>query len=622
MCGIVGYIAREELPREPMLESLKHRGPDAMGQWSTEVLGQHLFLGHTRLSIIDLSPLGNQPMKDADESVVLTYNGEVYNFQELKKEHLQGVAFRSGSDTEVILQLYKKMGIDCIHLLNGDFAMAIFDKRINKVFLVRDRVGVKPLYFFHNDGQLVFGSEIKAILAAGVKAKLDEDGLANYFAFKYQPQNDTLFQDIQRVAPGHWMEYDLNNRILKEHCYWRPEKQSEYSNMSYSDAQQWSGDLIEDATKIRLVSDVAIGNFLSGGLDSSILASHFKEREDIRHYCAAKSEEDIRKEGTSSDIQYAREVAKAWNIPLQTIAIGSEEASLEQVRLTLKYSDDLIADGSQIPSYLITKEASKESTVILSGMGADELFLGYAGHQLALLSQRANQWPIPFKRTLWNQMANLSPGKGSFKSFKRYLVKLGRYQNYPQHRFGLFSVVGDYRNSVGVLKNTGGDPMELFKSYFPEGQDPFESLFHFERENFLVKNLHYLDRMSMANSVESRVPFLDHRIIELAYSMPRSFKLNNFGVAKKVLKDAYRDRLPEAVLKRKKAGFGMPLRSILSNQAKVNELLDFDFFGNFSYFSIPHINNLISQHQRGDADNSSIIYALISYQEWYKMYID
>ncbi|HEX7413106.1 MAG TPA: asparagine synthase (glutamine-hydrolyzing) [Bacteroidia bacterium] len=620
MCGITGYISSKKMQDAAMLQCLHHRGPDHEGSYTDVIQNKQVFLGHTRLSILDLSNDGNQPMFSGDKQLVIVFNGEIYNFQELKKKHLANQAFHSKTDTEVVLKLYEKLGIDFIQELNGDFAISIFDKHKGKLFLIKDRVGVKPLYYNHDNNQFVFASEIKSILAAGVKAELNKDEVLNYFVFKYSPQQKTLYKNILRLPPASYLEYDIAKNTFSINTYWQVEKNNAYANLSYNNAKDCLFDLLKDSTQMRLLADVPIGNFLSGGLDSSIIAYFLKDRKDILHYCARKSENDLKKEGTTSDYYYAEKLAKDWNLNFRHADIGSNEASLEMIRKTLFYSDDLIADGSQIPSYLITKDATKTSKVILSGMGADELFLGYAGHMLTLISsQYLDKIPSMFSNGMGSIAAKVNQGKGKFLAYRRYIHKMGKYSAYPNYKYVLFNMVGDFDNSCSVYAGNKEGVIDMMSGYFPKGEDVFDSLFHFEMENFLVKNLHYTDRMAMANSVECRVPFLDHRLIEFAYSIPRNYKLTANGKFKRILKDTFKTTLPPYILNRRKAGFGMPLRSIFSNKAAINGLLDKSFFAEFPKFSIINIDKVIENHLNGKEDNSSIIYALISFQEWYKM---
>ena len=602
-----------------MVNALEHRGPDAVGEYETVISQQYLGLGHTRLSILDLSEKGNQPFVSDDATIHLVYNGEIYNFPELKEEHLNDEIFKSDTDTEVILKLYQQKGIAFLELLNGDFSIAILDKNKRKLFLIRDRAGVKPLYYSYHNKELIFGSEIKSILQGGVKAELAVENLQNYFVFKYSPGNETLFKNINRLQPAHYLAYDINNSAIEIKRYWDPNKSNKYANLSFKEAQKEIKNLLKDATEKRLLADVPVGTFLSGGLDSSIIASFLKSKPEINHFCASKEAKDLKKEGTTSDYQYAQQLAEDWKINMTEIPIGSDNTNLEQIRNTIKYGDDLIADGSQIPSFLITKAAAKKSKVILSGMGADELLLGYAGHQMTLLDSWLSK--MPFSKFIAERLYTIDQGNGKFKAFRRYLHKLGKYYSYPHFKYGIYTIVGDYENSLSVFKGTENKSRQILDGYFPKEQNPYDCFKTFEYENFLHKNLSYLDRMTMANGVEGRVPFLDYRIIEFAHAIPRKYKLSNTGVTKTVLKEAFKNDLPDYVTKRRKAGFGMPLRSIFSSEEKINGLIDRELFKSISGFSLVDIERVIKNHLSGREDNSALIYALISFQEWYKMYI-
>ncbi|NQV54027.1 MAG: asparagine synthase (glutamine-hydrolyzing) [Flavobacteriales bacterium] len=619
MCGIAGFVSHRDIDIDAMLDSIIHRGPDGRGNYRFKLGQLNAVLGHTRLSIIDLSEAGAQPMFSDDQSVVITFNGEIYNFKELRSRYLQNELFKSSSDTEVLLRLYLKFGISAVKYLNGDFAFSILDKRTNKVYLVRDRVGVKPLYYSLNNGELVFASEIKALLTAGVSRTLNENEIQKYFVFKYTPQQNTLFDSIKKLEPAHILTFDLESKESNISKYW------DYSDIelfddSYAAAKKGLYDLMEDAVRLRLIADVPIGTFLSGGIDSSIVASFLKDRPDIRHYCASKNQDDLAKEGSTSDFYYANKLAQEWGFPLHELKISSSEASLEMIRTTLKYSDDIIADGSQIPSYLITKEASKTSRVILSGMGADEIFLGYAGHQITLLASYFDRLPYFVRRQAGDILAGLNQGKGKFLAYRRYLHKFGKYLDNPSERMIAFNVVGDFQNSLSVFRG-GEDVMKEVGDYYFGKSTDFKSLNRFEHENFLVKNLSYMDRMAMANHVEGRVPFLDHRIVEFAHSLPRSFKLSFFGKTKRIVKDTFADVLPSYIVNRRKAGFGMPLRSIFSNEFQSRKMIELDFFESDPRFNIESIQSLCARHWSGQEDNSALIYALITYKEWYKIYI-
>ena len=620
MCGIAGYIADGPRDGRGMIQVLEHRGPDSAGCYRTSINGCDVFLGHTRLSIVDLSEAGHQPMTTAGDEVVIVYNGEVYNYKELRQKYLSDYYFQSNTDTEVILYLYYELGLDFVHELNGDFAIALLDRRIGRCFLFRDRLGVKPLYFTHRDDGLAFGSEIKSFNSFLPEKRLSEAAIQSYFIFKYVPGNNTLFNDVKRLPPGSYAAYDIARNRLEVETYWTPRRDPSVATMPYAALKANLFDLLVDAVELRLIADVPVGTFLSGGLDSSTIAYFVRKHPEIIHYCARKEARDLKKEGTTSDSFFAKHIAEKWGLDLRFIDIGGMQATKERIAETVYYSDDLIADGSQIPSYLIAQEARKTSKVMLSGMGADEIFLGYASHMLALMALYFDRLPGWLARTLTGQMRRINQGKGAFKAYRRWLHKFGKYYQNGATRFGAYSIVGDLDNSMKVCRLRPDTILQTLGAYFNEGKDPFESLARFELDNFLVKNLHYFDRMLMAHGVEGRVPFMDHRLVEFALNIPRSHRLSPSGNPKKILKDVMNGLLPDGILKRRKAGFGMPLRSIFSSNVKVKELLDLEFFYGFELFDIDHIRSLVHSHISGKEDNSSIIYALVSFQEWYNQY--
>jgi asparagine synthase (glutamine-hydrolysing) len=620
MCGISGYVSNKSLDCHLLASTLSHRGPDDSGQYAAEINNKTVHFIHNRLSIIDLTKAGHQPMVSDDGNTVLIYNGELYNHEELHRKHLSNVSFHSRSDTEVMLRLYEKLGIGFVTALNGDFAMAILDKKLSKVYLIRDHFGVKPLYFALNEDTFAFGSEIKAVLAAGVAPKLNTSALSDYFVFKYTPLQETLFAGINRLPPAHYLEYDIGSGNYSVNRYWQVSKKELPANKKELKLQLF--ELMKNAVEIRLMADVPVGTFFSGGLDSSIIAYFLKNNNEITHYTARKSEADLKKEGTTSDYYFAQSLAQDWKLNLVPVDISSGEANPELISNIQYYSDDLIADGSQIPSYLITKEAGNSSVVILSGMGADELFGGYKGHQLALLAGYLDRLPDKLTKPAYKLLSALNPGRGRFKAYKRHLKQFGRYNDYGKAKFGLYSVVGDYLNATSLVNKAGNNSLKIMQDYFENDNPVIDNLFRFETDNFLVKNLHYVDRMCMANSMEGRVPFLDYRVAEFAYSLPVNYKISPLGTTKYLLKETFKDVLPHQLIHRRKAAFGMPLRSILSSREKVNNLLDFEFFYGLGHFSMENINRIIDNHISGSEDNSALIYALISFQYWYKMWID
>jgi asparagine synthase (glutamine-hydrolysing) len=586
------------------LAALYHRGPDHAASLAERVGGREVALGHTRLSIIDLSAAGNQPMHHAGVSIVL--NGEVYNYRELRAAHLGGEALTSSGDTEVVLRLFAKYGTGAITYLNGDFALAVLDRNAQKLHLVRDRLGIKPLYLYRSPGMLVFASEIKAFTAAGLRLTPNREAFGRWLVFKYSPLQETLYHEVTRLAPGHILSIDLHTGVETEGEYWSLRERMAPFRGSYADACATLRDLLGKAVQRRLVADVPISNYLSGGIDSSIIA-HYLRGGDHTHYCAVKHRADLHREGTTDDGHYARRLATDWGLHLEEIAIGSNTFTEAHLRAAARACDDPIADGSVIPAILIAREAARHHRVVLSGMGADEIFLGYNGHLLLRLTQYARALP-GFKALLAPLLRGVAVGRGPFKAYRRYLQKWGNNLG-RDFEAGRFSVVGDVDSAVALFKGPA-TYAHVFERYFSPGTDPWEGMLHFETENFLVKNLHYLDRASMAYGLESRVPYLDHELVEYAAGLPLHFKLDGRFVAKRILKDAYADVLPVYILKRRKAGFGMPLRALLAQPDRLNSLIPEAWAEETGLFHMDGLRRIKSEHLSGQKDQSALLYAV------------
>lgn len=612
MCGIVGFIAPrlDGINTAAALQSLQHRGPDADGYIAETCAANQVWMGHRRLSIIDLSAAGNQPM--TQDHVTVVYNGEVYNFEELRRNHLSGESFHSQTDTEVILKLYIRYGSDFAKMLNGDFAISILDRQKQKVFLIRDRMGIKPLYIYEGENVFSFASEIVAFKAAGFSLSLNKHGIGRYLAFKYSPGSETLFAEVRRLMPSTILEFDLGRGTKTESKYWELSREIVPFKGSYADAKSQLRHLVEKAVKSRLIGDVPIANYLSGGLDSSIIAHYLKGGNNV-HFCAVKNQSDLQAEGTTSDGYYAEKLATDWGLDLRKISIGQNTLTEENLRNAVTSCGDLIADGSIIPAMLIAQKAAEDHRVVLSGMGADELFLGYNGHFLLRLSQMSQRIP-GLKPVIGTAMRSVNAGKGPFKAYRRYLQKWGNNMG-KDYEAGRYSVVGDVDSGLSVFNGDAGFE-EYVAPYFPTGKDPFDALFDFEMENFLVKNLHYLDGSSMAYGLESRVPFLDHELVTFAAGLPTEYKLNWKMKSKKILKEAYSPEIPSYITRRRKAGFGMPLRSLLAKDDVLNRLLPLDYFGDRPYFDADQIKKLIAAHKSGHQDQSALLYALISFKMW------
>ncbi len=607
MCGILGYIsdAPAAFDAAAALKALVHRGPDHAAHFAESTAGKTVVLGHTRLSIIDLTDAGNQPMHDGPVSMV--YNGEVYNYRELKAKYLKGETFRSGTDTEVVLKLYRKLGARFVEELNGDFAIAILDREQKKFFLYRDRLGVKPIYLHRSRGMLAFASEINTFKAAGLPLTFDEGGIGNFLVFKYSPGQSTLYKETERLAPGHFLETDLETGAETLHRYWSLREKRKVWTGSYGEAKEVLREKLGAAVQRRLTADVPISNYLSGGLDSSVIA-HYLRGGDHTHYCAVKHAADLRAEGTTSDGYYARKLAADWDLKLTEIAIGGEQLTESHIAAAARACDDPIADGSVIPAMLIAEQAAREHRVVLSGMGADELFMGYNGHLLQRLSSLSAKVP-GLQSAMGPALRKVAAGRGPFKAYRRYLQKWGNNLG-KDFEPGRYSLVGDVDSALSLFKGEHRYG-EVFAPYFTDEEDPALAMLYFETDNFLVKNLHYLDRSSMAYGLESRVPYLDHALVEWAAGLPEHYKLDRRLRSKAILKDAYADVIPAYVTKRRKAGFGMPLRSLFSNPALLDRLLPEASCESLGCIDMNALRRIKAEHLSGEKDQSALMYAVV-----------
>jgi asparagine synthase (glutamine-hydrolysing) len=474
---------------------------------------------------------------------------------------------------------------------------------------------VKPFYVYEKDGLFSFASEIKAFRAAGLKLSQREDALGKFLVFKYSPRQETLFCEVRRLAPGTMLRLDLQSGKKTEQKYWDIRKEIKPFNGNFQRAKGELRERLGAAIRSRLVADVPIANYLSGGLDSSIIAHHLRG-EEFTHYCAVKDQSDLRAEGTTSDGDFAKALAESWNLNLETIDIGYDQLSIDLISRSIHACDDLIADGSIIPAMLIAERAAQKHRVVLSGMGADELFLGYNGHFLMKLTKMAESVP-GFKEWASPLLQKIKAGKGPFKAYRRYLQKWGNNlgKNYQAARF---SVVGDVDTALSLLK----DSPDLESVFGDFRGNEFDDLFFFEMENFLVKNLHYLDGSSMAFGLESRVPYLDHEFVGFAAGLPVEFKLDDQLRSKKILKAAYADVLPKTITRRRKAGFGMPLRSLLSRPEVLRALMPYEVLEATDQLNMDRLRDLEEVHFSGSQDQSALLYALIVYGRSKEMHHD
>jgi asparagine synthase (glutamine-hydrolysing) len=616
MCGICGVVRMNSPARvdedvlRRMSDTLLHRGPDD----GDVFLAGNVGLGHRRLSIIDLSG-GHQPMANDDDSVWIVYNGEIYNFLELRAMlEAKGYSFKTKSDTEVILRSYEAFGGACVERLRGMFAFAIWDVREGRLFIARDRVGIKPLYYTVHDGTFLFASEIKALLQwPEVPREIDPVALRQYLQLRYVPGPRTMFRDIFKLQPGHTLT--LSRGKITLHEYWDlPLDEAEAS--AGNDAVEHFRHLLDESVRMHLVSDVPLGVFLSGGLDSSTVVGSMAPLVDaIQTFSVGYPDGGPGSEMT--EFAFARMVAERFGTIHRELELGPDLYWQSLDRLTWHF-DEPVADPAAVPLYFLSKRARDFVTVVLSGEGADEMLAGYAIYQKMLTLERLRRIP---GASLGAGLARHMPGR----KLRRYLGALGR----PLHQryrgvSSLFSKEESHNLLVSELRVDAHDA-DLDELHFDRlaDLDPLRQMLYFDMKVWLPDDLLVkADKMTMATSVELRVPFLDHRLLEYAWRLPSDLKLRA-GTGKHLLRQAAAGRVPAPILSRSKLGFPVPTRGWFQGQlgGAARQLL-LDRGGAFSrLFDAAQLEALLDRHERGAEDFGGEIYALVVLALWHRQFI-
>ncbi len=625
MCGICG-IAYTDTERRPDPDLLKtmcgtmvHRGPDDEGQIVSGPVG----LGMRRLSIIDLNT-GHQPVSNEDGSVWIVFNGEIYNFRDLRQELVSlGHVFRTQSDTEVIVHGYEAWGPDVCAKLNGIFGFAVWDDRKKRLVLGRDHVGVKPLYYCHDGERLVFGSEIKAILACpGVGRTLDMHALDHYLTFEYIPAPESIFKEIRKLRPGHRLVWQEGRISIAP--YWRLVPQEK--NWTREGAARRLDELLRESIRMQLVSDVPLGAFLSGGLDSSVLVS-------IMAGCMDRPVKTFSigfKESSYNELRYARAVAQKYGTEHHEFII--EARALDLTEKLVRILDEPLGDFSIFPTYLVSKMARDFVTVALSGDGGDELFAGYDTYLAHRFDRRFyHRLPKAVKKGLIEPLACALPPsgrkKGPVNSFKRFIEGTRLPKSLLHARWMVFMTEKERGRlfSDGAAEAAAGqDPYDFILRHSAEAGvvDDITRMGYVDFNTYLVDDiLVKVDRMSMAASLEARVPYLDPRVVEFVFTLPPELKLRGFDT-KVLLKKTFWNALPPEVQNRGKQGFSIPIKNWIRGELKpmMLDLLDGTSLRNQGLFRPETVSALIDGHLKGRANHSHQLWALMVFQQWNRLY--
>jgi len=641
MCGICGKINIEgkEIRRElitRMNSVLTHRGPDDEGIYinnpspgASQAMAS-VGLGHKRLSIIDLSEAGRQPMSNEDGTIQMVFNGEIYNFKNLKKELEQnGHHFTSQTDCEVIIHLYEKEGIECIKKLNGMFAFALWDSKNQALFLCRDRLGIKPLFYSWDGKSLYFASEIKSILCdPEVSKKMDWNALNLYLTLNYIPAPYTIFKKIKKLDPGCYIMVRKEGLEIKQ--YWDIEKGTEYYENKEKNIETYKKnlyDLLEDSVKIRLIADVPLGAFLSGGIDSSIIVGLMSRvsNSPINTYSIGYKDVPL-----FDETEYAREVAKLNHTHHHEIILSAKDL-LDTIPEVLTCLDEPFADSSAIPQYIVSRETKKHVKVALSGDGADELFAGYRMYSGEYWYSRYKLFPRVLRTKLIEPLLTSLPDSRD-KYLLEHIRRIKKFVRGAKDRFEdrlfawneIFSeelrekIINKKKIEFEKINPDLGKEM-LLKRLSSYDSDNINRMLYMDLKISLPNDmLSKVDGMSMRNSLEVRVPFLDHRLVEYVFQIRGNLKLKG-KKGKYILLETFKNILPPLLLNKPKWGFEIPISKWLKSELRflINEYLSKKKIESQGIFNFKPIEKLIDDLFRGRSDTSWHLWNLIVFQAWY-----
>lgn len=629
MCGICGkvYHAVDKKADKALIKKmssvLTHRGPDDEGFYIKDNVG----LAHKRLSIIDLTSAGHQPMSNEDGSIWIVFNGEIYNFLDLRDELIKkGHCFTSKTDTETIIHLYEEKGVECVHDLRGMFAFAIWDENKKRLLIARDRAGKKPLVYYQNDEGLLFASEIKSLLMdPSIKKDVDYNALHHFLTYQYTPSPLTSFAGIKKLPPAHILIYERGNIVLKR--YWNLSYQKKLELPSLKDYGEKFRDVFQEAVRIRLRSDVPLGAFLSGGIDSSLVVAVMSGlmNQPVKTFSIGFEEESY------DETKYARIIAKKYKTDHHEFVVKPDAIDILP-KLVWHYNEPF-ADSSAIPTYYVSKMTRDYVTVALNGDGGDESFAGYERYLADKLADYYRFVPNFLRERIIRKAVDLLPYSTNRRSFLRRLKRFVKgISEIPERRYVRWICFFDnemknelYTSSFKELTK-GIDSVDLTVNWYKKADAEkfidktlFVDVMSYLPEDLLVK----VDIASMANSLEARSPFLDHKVMEFAASLPADLKLRGMET-KYLLKHTLSDIVPKEILHRKKMGFGVPIDVWFRNDLKemAYDLLLDKKCTERGYFKKEVVKKLLDEHVSEQYDHSYRIWALLFMELWHKMFID
>lgn len=631
MCGIVGYIGdRPDEHIHGLMGTLQHRGPDDSGCY----INKRLAFGFQRLAILDLSLNGHQPMFSDNGNYVIIFNGEIYNYQEIKKELLnEGVFFNSESDTETLVNGYQVWGEEVLNKLNGIFAFAIYDIRADEIFIARDQFGVKPLYYYQDEEVFLFGSEIKSFLRIpSFDRSIDEKGLLNYINYLWSPGATTAFKKVKKLLPGHFLKFSINssvkNKIVK---YYDIPFNGTYLNLPEEDIINQLEEKLLSAVKRQLMSDVPVGFFLSGGLDSSLLvamARRLNPDQSIQSFTINTSVL-AKNEGFSNDLDYARLVASHLNVSLEIV-----DANIDIVNdfdKMIWHLDEPQADFAPLNVLNICKRSKEMGyKVLIGGAGGDDLFSGYRRH-IAINYEKYFSIIPNWGRKFLKHISNELPSNNSTcRRIRKLMIDLDKTT--IERQTGYFSwiplSVSKTLFSPQFQKLIGGyNPLDYLTSLvsnIPTERNDLNQMLYWEMKSFLVDhNLNYTDKLSMAVGVEARVPYLDIELVEFSTKIHPELKLKG-KETKYILKKVAERYLPKEVIYRSKAGFGAPVRGWITYKLedKINTYLSKSAINKRGIFNADAVWKLIEYNNKNKIDASYVVLTLLAIESWMRQFVD
>ncbi len=630
MCGITGIYAFNmvggfhKVNLAKATEVLSKRGPDAQDIYHDD----HIGLGHRRLSIIDTSSDSNQPFWDDSQRYCLVFNGEIYNYKEIKSDlEQQGVQFRTTSDTEVLLYAYIQYGEECLEKLNGFFAFAIYDKKDRSVFIARDRFGIKPLLYYHDEDKFLFASEMKSLLAYGLEKSLNYTALYQYLQLNYVPAPHTMLKGVMKLLPGH--SITIRDGSVDVRQYYQLKRNTRPVPQEYEDRKKELKRLLTESVQKRMVADVPLGSFLSGGIDSSVIATlASKENPDLHTFSIGFADEPF-----FDETSYAKAVAQKIGTNHTVFSLTNKDlySHLDNI---LEYIDEPFADSSAIAVYILSQETRKHATVALSGDGADEMFAGYNKHAAFYRMQHQGfaEKLVGALSPLWKILpkSRSNPLTNKFRQLDRF--SRGMKQS-PTDRYWSWAGFVSEDKAVQILSNSSQQKID-HQAYHSHKKELLNSLDRSGDMTAVLETdmkmvlpndmLTKVDLMSMANSLEVRVPFLDHDLVAYVFSLSDDDKIDH-NIQKKILQDTFRDILPEELYNRPKKGFEVPLLKWFRNEMKtmiIDDLLADQFIIDQGIFHPKVIKKLKKKlFSSNPGDVHAQIWALVVFQSWWKRYM-